>query len=520
MELIENKINKRIRQELHQSKFGYQFDLYGEEWVVGGSCTINLNRLRTVDETTEIGFRRTLCRYAEELSPYTTRGMIDNFNNYLEATKEQSVNLLGLTNYRASLGQEDEHQLGKLKAFLLAWYDWGFKGIDKDCVDYLEELTLKGREKGKAVKYVCPYSGPLTHNELGALLDWASNAFSIRQLSISEYAYFMVLALTGRRSVQIRALRGRDLIAREDSNGNDYIINCPRAKQMYSKFREHSTLLPINEDLYLILKNKWNESVSVIEGVVGSKLPDRLKKEVPLFLEMSRVVEFSSVNAFEAKQEKLPDYFHMSLSTAMELLQKVSGKNTARSERTGEFINFTSRRFRYTKGTNLSRRGISGVALAAALDHSDTQHVGVYTQNTEETAEQISEIMSPVTAPLAQAFDGSLITSERDAIRANDPHSRVKNGKANNVGSCGTYSFCASGFRACYTCVNFQPWQDAPHEEVLEEILEERERQRKNGVSQFVIAASDRLLLAVQQVIQLCQKAKITAQKSKEVLND
>jgi hypothetical protein len=141
-----------------------------------------------------------------------------------------------------------------------------------------------------------------------------------------------------------------------------------------------------------------------------------------------------------------------------------------------------------------------------ALDHSDTQHIDVYTANTEEMAEQIDAIMAPILAPLAQAFVGTLISSERDALRANDPHSRIKNDENNSVGNCGTFAFCASGYRACYTCVNFQPWRDAPHEEVLKEILTERDRQRGAGVSPEVIGSTDRLLLAVQQVILMCKQ--------------
>ena len=148
------------------------------------------------------------------------------------------------------------------------------------------------------------------------------------------------------------------------------------------------------------------------------------------------------------------------------------------------------------------------MALAAALDHTDTQNIDVYTENTEEMAEEIDAIMTPVLAPLAQAFAGVLIDSERDAIRAKDPHSRVKNSKTHSIGNCDTHAFCASGYRACYTCVNFQPWRDAPHEEVLVEIQNERKRQQELGVSPNVIQSTDRLLLAVQQVILMCKLTK------------
>ena len=116
--------------------------------------------------------------------------------------------------------------------------------------------------------------------------------------------------------------------------------------------------------------------------------------------------------------------------------------------------------------------------------------------------------MAPILAPLAQAFAGKLIASERDAIRANDPNSRVKNGVSQNIGNCGTHAFCASGYRACYTCVNFQPWLEAPHTNVLTEVLEERKKQENLGISQNVIQSTDKLLLAVQQVVLMCEAIK------------
>ncbi|WP_067584064.1 site-specific integrase [Endozoicomonas ascidiicola] len=516
---IKTKVGRELAQEWHVSKFGYEFDLYGDEWQLDGSITIRFRRLREIDPVTEMGFKKALCRYAEELSANHTNNVFGRFNKYFEFTNDATITVDGLINYRASLTSDKEHQLGGLRAFLIEWIDWGFEGIDNDIAKFLERIRLRGNRKGDAVRSACPDSGALTHNEMGALITWAANAFSENKLSLQEYSYFLALALTGRRGVQICAMRGSDLIVREDSNGNDYLVSCPRAKQRGIGFREQFSQLPINEDLFLLLKNQWESSVREVETTIGLKLSSKYKKEVPVFTETDRATSLRGFDDFVSKLRATPDYLHLTASASKEMLAQVSRKNTAKSERTGDYIHFFARRFRYTKGTNLARRGITGVSLAAALDHGDTQNVGVYTENTEEAAEQINEIMAPALAPLAQAFAGKLITSERDAIRANDPHSRIRNNSANGVGSCGTHAFCASGYRACYTCNNFQPWVEGHHEEVLDAVLEERKRQEKAGVSEFVIQATDRLLLAVQQVIQLCELAKSKGRKLLEERN-
>lgn len=497
--------------EWRTSKMGYKFDFNASIWQLDGSISLNLGRMRKMDIQTAEGLRKTLCRYAEELSASSVDTVFTYINMYFDYTNLECITVKGLGKWRASLRDETEYRLGASKAFLIAWNEWGYFGVANEVVDYLDELTLKGIVKGKAVRRACPYSGPLTSNELGALLDWVSNAFNTGLVNLAQFAYFVALVFTGRRSVQIRSLRGVDLIHRNDANGHDYIVKVPRVKQPGVGFRKAFRSLSVTEDLYLLLKNQSEASLAQVERTLGKIIPDALRKEIPIFLHEDRVLDLQSIEQLKSWLTETPDFLHMTTKGSMAILRAVAQKNQARSERTGEFINFTSRRFRYTKATNLAKRGISGVALAMALDHSDTQHIDVYTANTEEMAEQIDAIMAPLLAPLAQAFVGTLISSERDALRANDPHSRIKNDTNNSMGNCGTFAFCASGYRACYTCTNFQPWRDAPHEEVLEEILSERDRQKNAGISREVIGSTDRLLLAVQHVILLCkQKASET----------
>jgi integrase len=501
--------NRSLAPEWRKSKMGYDFDENSEIWRLDGSITVNLSLMMDLlDDKTSQGFIKALSRYAEELSGPSTKRCLSYLKFYIDATGKSIVDVQGLTNWKASLSDENEYFLGGIKSFLIAWHEWGFPGIDSDVIDYLDELTLKGNVKGKAVRGACPHSGPLTLLEQGSLSDWASNAFTESKINLTEYCLLLSLLFTGRRMGQIRALRACDLVAKEDKNGNDYVVNIPRVKQKGVGFREAFRSLPVIEDLYLLLVNQARASQKLVEQQIGTELSLAVKQQIPIFIEEARVVEFGSEEDVLNALNNIPDYLHISTSRSSQVLIRVSRLNMARSERTGDFIHFTSRRFRYTKGTNLSRRGISGVSLAYALDQSDTQQVGVYTENTVETAQQIDDVMAEALAPLAQAFAGKLIASEKDAIRANDPHSRMKNNASNNVGNCGTHAFCASGYRACYTCVSFQPWRDAPHHEVLEEIITERQRQEKLGLSPNVIQATDRLLLAVKQVILMCKEEK------------
>ena len=402
---------------------------------------------------------------------------------------------------------------GGLKGFLLAWHDYGFDGVSKEVVDLLQGWRIQGNEKGAAVAGGCPETGPYTDLEIAALLDWANMAVARRALPFEDYAYLLALAMTARRPVQIAALRGKDLIRQASRGVQQYRLNCPRAKQRGLGFRERFRSLAILEDLFLVLQQQHRHAVLAVEDVLGIRLEADLAAEVPIFINHQAL---KGLGAIEHVKESLlgsaPDRLHATTGFLAASLQRVARGSTARSERTGEFIRLSATRFRHTRGTKLRREGFGPFVIAELLDHSDIQNVRVYTDNTAQEAVVINELVGPQLAPFAQACLGRLVHSERDAIRGEDPSSRVPNDRQHAVGTCGNYGFCASGYRACYTCYHFQPWLEGPHEEVLADLYGEKERARSAGCADVVVNANDQLILAVEHCIALCSQAKIPAQ--------
>ena len=263
--------NRSLAPEWRKSKMGYDFDENSEIWRLDGSVEINLSLTDLLDDKTSQGFRKSLSRYGEELSSNSTYNMINQMTMYCAYNGARTVNVIDLTNWYSSLTNETEYRLGALKSFLLAWHDWGFPGIGSDVVEYLDELTLKGNVKGKAVRGACPHSGPLTLLEQGSLSDWASNAFTESKINLTEYCLLLSLLFTGRRIGQIRALRACDLAAKEDKNGNDYVVNIPRVKQKGVGFREAFRSLSVIEDLYLLLENQAKASQKLVEQQIGTE---------------------------------------------------------------------------------------------------------------------------------------------------------------------------------------------------------------------------------------------------------
>ncbi len=491
------------------SKDGYPFKPSDKHWQLNKDVQISLALPGGVEARTEAGFRATLLRYAEEASARHARNMETRFKRYLRDTGASRVTVVDLINWRASLAADEQYQLGGLKGFLLAWHDYGFDGVTSEVVDLLQSWRIKGNEKGAAVASGCPENGPYTDLEMAALLDWANLAVARKDIAFEDYAYLLTLAMTARRPVQIAALRGRDLVRETGEGAPMFRLNIPRAKQRGIAFRGAYRSLAILEDLYLVLRQQHRQSVAAVLEAIGGAVDPALVGEVPIFLNRKKLEDVGNLDELtDYLMGGAPDQLHSKIDSLDSALQRCAKASTAHSERTGEFIRFSALRFRHTRGTKLRREGFGAVIIAELLDHSDTQNVHVYTENTAQEAVVINELVGARLAPFAQACLGKLVHSERKAVRGDDPRSRVPNDRQHAVGTCGNYGFCASGYRACYTCFHFQPWVDGPHEEVLVDLYAEKERTREAGCSNVIVNANDQLILAVEHCVSMCKDAR------------
>ncbi|AOM42445.1 hypothetical protein [Xenorhabdus hominickii] len=107
---------------------------------------------------------------------------------------------------------------------------WGYPGISKEVLDFLDGLRLRGLEKGKAIKSLDPEEGPLTEIEMSALIDAMMQAYVFGKINLSDYALSTVLVYTGRRPIQITSLKIKDICSHKVGKIHEYWINLPRAK--------------------------------------------------------------------------------------------------------------------------------------------------------------------------------------------------------------------------------------------------------------------------------------------------
>lgn len=504
------------------SKANYEFDVYGDVWQLDSNIKLNLGLLAplSLSPKFELNFREALADYACEFSSSYTYNIFNYSKNLFATGVRDKLGEAHVINYKATLTNSTEYKLGYIRAFILDWHDKEIQGVDKKVVELLSSLKLSGNEKGKAVAIGCPHSGAYTYEEQAAFINWYVDAFTKKQISITDYAFIMGLQQTGARPVQLTYLYYEDLVTRIDEGIEHFDLQLPNAKKRHEGIRESFQYKKdVTEDLMLVLTAQANHSINIVEEHFAIDLSDEQKKFIPIFIDECEVFKVTNFNEFLSKHEKTPDLFCMKKNGEAKYILKRIAKlchlKTTRIKLDDGFgdLHINPRRFRYTHATNMAMLGASDYAIAEELGQSDTQQVKVYTEFNEEMADRLDEALASDLTPLTQAFSGTLIDSEKDAIRVNDPRSRINNDDGNPVGNCGKFGFCANGTIHCYTCNKFQPWLNAPHTEVLKSVISERDRKRKMGASEFVLQGHNRSIDAIKVVIHKCNARKQEIEK-------
>lgn len=493
----------------HISRAGSEFIPSDDTWKLSSQDKTHsrLSRIDSVFSHEVIPyFRLALARYASINSADSVYNII-NYLSLIVSSSEQLTDIIDPVQFislKAKRGKSREYQLSTLRGFFRYWYNSGLWGVSYEFILATDKVVFSGNEKGRAVKEKCPFAGPYTLIEMQGIISGINNAFASREIEITSYLATLILAQRGVRRSQAVQLVFSDF---KKQNGK-YKVVMPRSKQRGVDYRADFSSFEISEDLYsaaMLQKQKVINQLSASQPDIES-----VSDFLPVFPNLGA---FRGKN-IRSKNDIHPGH-HATRERFSELLAATEKAINIRSERTGMPVHLTSARFRRTMGTDLAREGYGVSVIATALDHNDHQHSGVYTETSAEFATRLDMRIGKVLAPVAQAFAGVLVKTEESAIRGNDPRSRVRtqDGDA-NIGNCGEMGFCgAHAPVACYTCIKFQPWLDAPHEEVLIELYEERESIFTITGDEMMAGVLDRQILAVEDVINRCAEMKISLEK-------
>lgn len=464
-------------------------------WSASRTYYFNFVEFEGVNQALIPEIKAVLCWYLQNYSPSTASAIFFRLKEFfrqigrINGVEIRTIRDVELISYHGALGRENEHVLGALASFIKHWHAFGYSGVEKSAVVFLDSVRLRGGPKGEAVRTMDPFDGPFTDVEFEGIQVVLTEAFRKGDISLADYLATWLFILIGARPVQITMLRVRDVITTRDPDGIlSYALNVPRAKQQAQGLRDEFKLRPVAPQIGELLAHYAHS--------LEEKFADFLRDpgDAPLF-----PLTGPNRNAPAGME------WHMTAADLSGRVRKAFSSIAPKSERTGVAIRLTPTRFRRTLGTRAAVEGHGVLVIAELLDHSDTQNAGVYVEARPEIIDRIDKAIAVRMAPLAQAFAGTLVTSAPDSgPRITDP----RFDSAAPVGSCGKHSHCAfSAPIACYTCADFHAWADGPHEAVLEFLIAEEERLLSITDGRIALV-NRRTILAVAEVVRLCDEQR------------
>ncbi|OQS23527.1 site-specific integrase [Chromobacterium violaceum] len=481
---------------------GFDFNPRQDVWElrgIGGRQVFRFEHLfATVTPDVLHGYKRTLLWALENMAVGTCnlyhRAFSDTIsdladyaaadgNSYVlsEITAKEVLDMRVICNARNPRGWR------ALSPLLVKWSQLGYAGISTEIAKKLENIGGDKVTNANPVETLCPLTGPLSAMERDEFDSKINESFANGKLSAENYALLFLLRAFGCRPAQLSLLKTKDVIRRERKAGEyEHFIAMPsvkRGKVHRSGFKNRLLSDDFGAFLY--------EMKRKVEGQYTTLLPDPTL--APLFgLRDVRDDEF--LDGLE---------YHRSSATMSKYIAYLAGTIGCISERTGENMHLNAYRFRYTKGTAMAEEGHSQAIIAEALDHTTLGSVKHYTAVTGKFHARYNKALSMRLATTAQAFAGVLISSsDADAGRA--IRSPEITGTFEPIARCGKFGFCKFNAPiACYTCVSFRPFKEAPHEVILDYLLRERERYLSKSDKTLAVT-EDRTIVAIAQVVLRC----------------
>lgn len=489
---------------------GYRFDLHDRKWQISHEIFINLTWIDTwLHPDLHSSFINLLKYYAETYSPSHTSNLCGRFKNYVKITYEKQglfsqITSDDLINYRSMLDKKHEWYLGSLRGFFKSWNELGYSGIAEDVFSLLNSWRLQGNNKGFAVQTQCPLQGPLSDIEYEALQLALIDAFELNEISLDDFVLVQLFMVTGRRPSQIGNLKIMDVIEASSNGLQTYLLNVPRGKQRGTNWREEFKSFALTSEVGIPLKILIKKNQTRLSRMIFN-VPQSDLDQLPIFPNWNSIKKALKAESMELNPALLKGQgFHYVTADLRLQLAHVVDFLDVPSERTGQNLRIFPTRLRRTLATRAAREGYGELIIAELLDHSDTQNSRVYTENVPEHVDAINNAVAMQLAPLAQAFSGMLVDRESDANRGDDLSSRVRSDKG-NIGTCGLHGFCgAAAPVACYTCRQFQPWLDAPHQDLLNSLISEQERIFNITQDKVMSTINNRTIIAVAEVVRQC----------------
>ncbi|KGD36104.1 phage integrase family protein [Burkholderia pseudomallei] len=381
---------------------------------------------------------------------------------------------------------------------LRSWYLWSSEmldclGFDEEFALELDEVQIPARPSRLAVELEDEACGPLWDTEVAILRRALLDDVSMVRLHIMQRAAVTLSLAYGRNPTNFCLLRETDL--RNALAGFDvpeqWMLAIPRIKKPGVGVRQAFIEERVSDELAGVLRKLLDANQAIDCG--DCPRPLFMRENIDRWCQDTGIGEYG---------------YHITVEQFRLLIKQFAQRMNLLSPRTKRALYITSRRLRYTFATTMVELGVSRKVLAAMLDHSDTQHVHVYYSL---KGRRLTTILDRAAAlrigPLMRLFRGTLVPSAASAANGSDPAKSIRFvGDMSavppvEIGACGQDRLCALDPPfSCYVCPKFQPYVEADHQAVLNELLaSRREREQRYGARLSI--QLDDVIYAVAEVI-------------------
>lgn len=506
-----SRTNSRLVRETDNTKGafrtidGHVFDASKDRWAIptpAGSASFNFTTLQGASDQLRLGIKDACAAMLLSKPPEIVMRALSAYRVLLRFVTQRNKHLIDeidiadVLYFGESRPPKQRYQLRRLKEMLLHWSNTGAYGLTADLRKMLPNLVTEHHEVGGAVRTMDPETGPLTDIEYEGVTSEILKKYADGVLSDAEYTLIVLAISLAARPMQLAMLKTKDFSRTTRADGSSvFILQVTRLKQG-SGIRPRTIFRPrhLSPAVGELVQRQCGtaRTWAIAHGIE----PD----EAPLF------------PSTDIRQRLLTaDHFNIGLAghfpgkNLSELLTRLLKKVTVQSHRTGQSLRLFQTRMRRTFGTRAAAEGMSPTVIADLMDHSYLSSSLAYIETRPEMMERIDKALALEIAPLAQAFSGTLIA------RGKNPKGKIihypSQDALKQVGECGKFSFCRlAAPLACYTCVFFNPWIDAPHESLLEQLLVERE-ELITLADQRIATVNDRTILAIADVVNRCREA-------------
>lgn len=436
----------------------------------------------------------TLLQVACNSSPLHLQNLFFAFKHFWTRVKDfeginAEIQVRHIANYFELLKETERPILSTVNGVFQKWVDLQLPGVSSDCANYLKERKKQGNDKGRLVRTRDPFHGPFSEAEYKAIYKSVDSAWGEGIIPLWLLVINRLLFACGGRISQYASLKIEDFYSQD----NQFNIKLPQVKKRGLNSREILKEYPVSP-----------QTGEVIIKYIDELYKDGFTHKDALFPE-KLILDKSNLSNRSESDIFLGHCTKSALSNAFVALMSRIAPPSERLDYAPIPIN--PQRYRYTFGTRLAEEGASLLVIADRLGHEDGQNAGIYFEASPKIIENIDKAMDRFLAPLAEAFRGRLIKDESQSTLKGVPGSRIIDFKSSKK----PLANCAGGecgFNkpvACYTCINFEPWLDGPHQEVLDRL----ERERTLIINDERIAKiNDDAILAVRQVIAYCQMVR------------